>query len=80
MMDSLIPAVEAARQACDSGKSILEVLTTSADAAEKGASATKDFVARFGRARNLGDRTIGCQDPGATTISLLFRGFSDALQ
>ncbi|MFH2133072.1 MAG: dihydroxyacetone kinase subunit DhaL [bacterium] len=80
MMDSLIPAVEAARQACDSGKSIPEVLAESADVAEKGAASTKDFIARFGRARNLGDRTIGCQDPGATTISLLFRGFSDSFK
>ncbi len=80
MMDSLIPAVEAARQACDAGKSIPEALAASADAAENGAASTKDFVARFGRAKNLGDRTIGCQDPGATTISLLFRGFSDSMK
>jgi phosphoenolpyruvate---glycerone phosphotransferase subunit DhaL len=42
--------------------------------------ATKEFIARFGRAKNLGDRTLGCQDPGATSIALMFSGFADALQ
>jgi dihydroxyacetone kinase-like protein len=37
------------------------------------------MVARFGRARNLGERSRGFADPGATSISLIFRGFADAL-
>jgi dihydroxyacetone kinase len=41
---------------------------------------TKDFVARIGRAKYLGERTLGIQDPGATTVSLLFKGFSGGLQ
>ena len=80
MMDALEPAVAAIREACDSGKSISDALFESARAAEKGAEATKEFIARFGRAKNLGDRTVGCQDPGATTIALMFRGFAKALQ
>ena len=51
-----------------------------AEAAERGAIATKDYVARFGRAKNLGDRTLGCQDPGATTIALMFSGFAEAVE
>jgi len=79
MMDALEPAVAALREACNSGKTIEEALSDSADSAEKGAIATKDYVAHFGRAKNLGERTLGCQDPGATTISLLFRGFAEAI-
>ena len=80
MMDALLPAVDAIRQAADEGKSIEEALDNAAEAAEKGAVSTKEFKAHFGRAKNLGERTIGFQDPGATSISLIFRGFSDALQ
>ncbi|MCX5878690.1 MAG: DAK2 domain-containing protein [Deltaproteobacteria bacterium] len=39
----------------------------------------KDFKARFGRAKNRGDRTLGFQDPGATSISLLFQGFFEGV-
>jgi dihydroxyacetone kinase-like protein len=80
MMDALLPAVDAIRKAADEGKSIKEALANAAEAAEKGAVSTKEFKAHFGRAKNLGERTIGFQDPGATSISLIFRGFSDALQ
>jgi dihydroxyacetone kinase-like protein len=80
MMDALLPAVEAMRQAADEGKSIKEALQKAAEAAERGAVATKEVKARFGRAKNLGDRTIGFQDPGATSMALIFQGFFEALQ
>ncbi len=76
MMDALEPAVAALRSASDAGKSIAEALAESAAAADKGALATKDCIARFGRAKNLGERTLGCQDPGATSIALMFSGFA----
>jgi dihydroxyacetone kinase-like protein len=75
MMDALLPAVDAMRQAADEGKSINEALHFAAKAAEDGAISTKEFKARFGRAKNLGERTIGCQDPGATSMALIFQGF-----
>ena len=37
-------------------------------------------IARFGRAKNLGDRTLGHQDPGARSIALIFKGFAQALR
>jgi dihydroxyacetone kinase-like protein len=79
MMDALDPAVAAIRKACDAGKTIPAALSEGADAGEKGALATKDFVAKFGRAKNLGERSLGHQDPGATSISMIFRGFAEAL-
>jgi dihydroxyacetone kinase-like protein len=79
IMDALLPAVEAVRQAADGAKSIKEALREAAEAAEKGAISTKEFQARFGRAKNLGDRTIGHQDPGATSMALIFQGFFEAL-
>ena len=52
-------------------------LQRAADAAQAGAERTKDFQARFGKARNLGERSIGYQDPGATSMAMLFRGFAE---
>ncbi|HIJ36383.1 MAG TPA: DAK2 domain-containing protein, partial [Deltaproteobacteria bacterium] len=68
--------VAAIREAADAGKSIKVALDGAAIAAQKGAVSTKDFTARFGRAKNLGERVLGTQDPGATSMSYLFQGFS----
>jgi len=78
MLDALLPAVTALRQAVDAQQPLPAILTAAAAAAQHGADSTKDMQARFGRARNLGARTIGHVDPGATTISLLFAGFAEA--
>jgi dihydroxyacetone kinase-like protein len=80
LMDAMIPAVQTLSEAIEKGSTIQESMSLAAEAAENGATSTKEFKATFGRAKNLGDRTIGCQDPGATSISLIFRGFSDALK
>lgn len=79
LMDALLPAFEAFRQAAAAGKSIREAFQSSAEAAEKGAISTRGYTARFGRAKNLGERTIGHQDPGATSVSLLFQGFLEGI-
>jgi dihydroxyacetone kinase-like protein len=79
MLDALIPAVEAMRASADAGKDPAAALADAADAAEWGAEATTDMQARFGRARNLGERSKGTPDPGATSVALVFRGFADAL-
>jgi phosphoenolpyruvate---glycerone phosphotransferase subunit DhaL len=76
MMDALIPAVGALIKASREGKSIPQALEFAARAAEIGARTTKDFQARFGRARNLKERTIGFQDPGATSMAYIFKGFA----
>ena len=77
MMDALIPAVEA-MQACTS-EDIKEILTAGAEAAIKGAEATKDMKANFGRARNYGERSIGYADSGASSWSCMFDAFAKAL-
>ena len=79
MMDALIPAVGAIRTAADASASVSDAMSAAATAAADGAAATTDMLAKFGRARNLGDRVIGHVDPGATSMSLLFKAFSEAL-
>ena len=79
LMDALVPAVASIREAADAGKSIREALQNAAQASGKGALSTRDFKARFGRAKNLGERVLGFQDPGATSMSLFFQGFLEGL-
>jgi dihydroxyacetone kinase-like protein len=82
MMDALVPAVQAIRAAADAAGSaggVEDALGQAADAALRGAESTRQMQAKFGKARNLGPRTIGQQDPGATSIAYLFRGFADGI-
>jgi dihydroxyacetone kinase-like protein len=77
MVDALIPARDAFRQALDDGASFDEALQRSAAAAEEGMKATIPWVARKGRASYLGERSAGHQDPGATSSYLLLKTASD---
>jgi len=78
MLDALVPAVDALREAVHLGLGAEEVLAKAAEAARLGAESTTSLQAKFGRARNLGPRSVGHADPGATSISLLFAGFQAA--
>ncbi len=71
MVDALLPAVQALKDASASQKSLAEALKQSADAAEEGMKATIPLVARKGRASYLGERSAGHQDPGATSSFLM---------
>lgn len=77
IMDALIPAVEALEE-CESSD-IKVAMTAAAEAALRGAESTKGMVAKFGRARNLGDKVIGHVDAGASSWAEMFNSFSRAL-
>ncbi len=77
MIDALVPAVDALNAAAAEGTSADAALAKAAADARAGAEGTKDFQAKFGKARNLGERTIGYQDPGATSTAMLFQGFAE---
>jgi phosphoenolpyruvate---glycerone phosphotransferase subunit DhaL len=79
LIDAMVPAVKAIRAAADSGADVRGILAQAASAAEQGAAATKDMQARFGRARNIGPKSVGNQDPGATSVSLIFKGFLEGV-
>jgi len=80
MLDALVPAVSAMRRAAEEGRSIQEALQASAAAAEEGSASTQNLVAKVGRAKYLGKKTLGTQDPGAASVSLLFRGFDEGIR
>ena len=77
MLDALTPALDAARAAAAAGKDGPAVLAAARDAAEEGAEATIPMLATKGRASYLGERSIGHQDPGATSSSILLRALAD---
>jgi phosphoenolpyruvate---glycerone phosphotransferase subunit DhaL len=68
MIDALLPALEALRDGFAAARA----------AAEEGAEATIPLQARKGRASYLGERSIGHQDPGATSSALLIAGLEEA--
>ena len=80
MMDALLPATAALSGSVASGCGPLDALRAASVAAAEGAEATLDMRARFGRARNLGDRVVGHMDPGACSVSLIFAGFVHGLE
>jgi dihydroxyacetone kinase-like protein len=63
----------------ESGASIEDVLQNAADAAKAGAESTAALQARFGRAKNIGEKSIGQPDAGATSVSLIFMGFVEGV-
>ena len=77
MMDALLPAVDVLK-AANASDAVTDVLARAAKAANEGSEATKDMKAKFGRARNLGDRVIGHKDPGSVSIALMFQGFHES--
>jgi dihydroxyacetone kinase-like protein len=78
MLDALVPAAEAGRAAVATGAGGAEIASAMAEAAEAGALATIPLLATKGRASYLGERSVGHQDPGATSAALLLRALADA--
>jgi dihydroxyacetone kinase-like protein len=76
MVDALLPAVAALREAEADGAALGDALHRSAAAAEEGMRATIPLEARKGRASYLGPRSAGHQDPGATSTHLLLSAAS----
>jgi dihydroxyacetone kinase-like protein len=69
--DALAPAVNALDSAVSEGRDMADALKLALVAAESGRDATTPMLARKGRASYLGERSVGHQDPGATTVALL---------
>jgi dihydroxyacetone kinase-like protein len=77
MVDALHPAVAAMQQTLNAGAGLKETLAAGAAAAESGMKRTIGMQARKGRASYLAERSIGHQDPGATSSFLLIQAAAD---
>ena len=79
MVDALEPAVNTLRERIVAGDPLPEALDQAAAAAEVGMRATIPIQARKGRASYLGERSVGHQDPGATSTALIVRALQRAV-
>jgi dihydroxyacetone kinase-like protein len=78
MVDALAAAVEAVHGVA--GGDLRAVAAAAAQGARAGSEATKTMVARTGKAKTLGERSLGHVDPGSITMALVLEGCSEALR
>jgi len=79
MLDALCPAHKALTEALAGGKDLKEALAAAVEAAAKGVEYTKTIIATKGRASYLGERSIGHQDPGATSSLYILQAMEETL-
>jgi dihydroxyacetone kinase-like protein len=79
MIDAWTPAINALREAVNAGQALPTALTAAVAAAEAGMKSTIPLQARKGRASYLGERSIGHQDPGATSTHLILQALLDTV-
>lgn len=77
MIDALEPAVNGLKESANASSSLLESLKKAEENAASGVENTKDYVAKFGRAKSLGERAIGHQDAGATSVWIIFKSMRE---
>ncbi|MEC9489599.1 MAG: dihydroxyacetone kinase subunit DhaL [Halanaerobiales bacterium] len=75
MLDTIIPAAESLKQSRDNKHNLDTALSDCLDSAAEGMKSTIEMQATKGRASYLGERSIGHQDPGATSSYLILKTF-----
>ena len=79
MVDALTPALAAAKEALNEGLPLKDLSSRATQAAEEGMKATIPLLATKGRASYLGERSVGHQDPGATSSWLILRSLTEVV-
>jgi dihydroxyacetone kinase-like protein len=80
MVDALTPALAAAKEAEAQNSGLSQLLRRTSNAAEDGMKRTIPMLATKGRASYLGERSIGHQDPGATSSWLILKTLADTYE
>ena len=80
MLDAIIPASEAFSRKISEGADVVAALEGACESAREGVEYTKTIIATKGRASYLGERSIGHQDPGATSATLMLEAVLEALK
>ena len=75
MVDALAPAVDAMEKHKDAGW--LPMLEAAKEAARQGMEATKQYIAKYGRAKSLGERALGHPDAGAASVAIIFEAMCE---
>ena len=79
MLDAMIPALDAMRTATENSSDSKTVLAAGIEAAKAGVEYTKTIIATKGRASYIGERSLGHQDPGATSFADILETIGSAL-
>ncbi len=79
MVDALAPAVRSLREQLSEGAGLDAAIAAARAASEEGMRATVPLQATKGRASYLGERSIGHQDPGATSTALIISALEQAV-
>ena len=77
MVDAAVPFRDALTDAFDTDAA--PAITAAARVAHDAAAKTADITARLGRARVLGEKSVGTPDPGARSFSLLMTALGEHL-
>lgn len=79
MIDAWVPALEAMKSRLNGTGDLKESLKAAAEGAEQGMLSTKELLAKKGRASYLGERSVGHQDPGATSTFYMLEAAAKTL-
>ncbi len=77
LIDGLDPMVQAMKRSAEAGEPLPAMLEAAAEAAEHGKEATRKYVARLGKAKTLGERSLGYPDAGCVSLTVITRAMSD---
>lgn len=80
MIDTLEPALVVLQANAGGNRSFAEVFSEAVIEAEKGMNSTTDLISKIGRSSRLGERSLGVQDPGATSAYLILAVFLDFIK
>ena len=80
MLDALCPALKTLKENLAGGKNFVEALSVAVDAAAAGVEFTKTIIATKGRASYLKERSLGHQDPGATSSLMMLQATLEVLR
>jgi dihydroxyacetone kinase len=79
LLDALMPFLDDLDRRTAAGEPLAQAWASAAETAVAAAEATADLVARIGRARPLGERSVGTPDPGATSMALILTAVGTVL-
>lgn len=80
MLDALLPAIESMKESRKKTSDIVTILEAAYKGALLGVKNTKSMIPRLGRAKNFREKAIGYPDPGAVSLSLIFKGLSEGIR
>ena len=80
MVDAMAPCARALMESAAIGESLASVVDKGAKAATQGMHATRNMVARKGRARFLGEKSLGYVDPGAASFAMFMEALAEEIK